>query len=145
MNQVSLVGRLTRDVDVIQTSNGYKVVNNTLAIHRPGKSVNGKDVTDFVPIVCWGPVAEIFANHLHKGDLVGVSGRMQSHSYENKYRQRVFVVECHVEEITMLPNGKAASHRNKPMEALNQEEALTDEAKQALTDDIIEEIQELMA
>mgnify|MGYP000917596119 FL=1 len=93
MNHVILIGRLTRDPELRYTPNGVAVANFTLAVDRPFTNQEGEREADFIPIVVWQKLAETCANHLHKGRLVAVDGRLQIRSYETQDGQRRRVAE----------------------------------------------------
>ena len=82
MNNVSLIGRLTKDVEERRTQNGTAVVSFTLAVDRRKK----EDVADFIPCIAWDKAAETIAKYVHKGDLFGVTGHIQTRSYEKDGR-----------------------------------------------------------
>ena len=77
MNKVILVGRLTRDPEVKNTTTGKAVATFTLAVDRRFKNKDGQKEADFVPIVVWGKQAEFAGQYLSKGSQIGVSGRLQ--------------------------------------------------------------------
>lgn len=93
MNHVVLIGRLTRDPELRYTPNGVAVANFTLAVDRRFTNQAGERETDFIPIVVWQKLAETCANHLHKGRLVAVDGRLQIRSYETQDGQKRRVAE----------------------------------------------------
>lgn len=82
MNQVCIVGRLTKDVQERRTQNGTAVVSFTLAVDRRKK----EDGADFINCIAWNKSAETIARYVHKGDLFGVSGYIQTRSYEKDGR-----------------------------------------------------------
>lgn len=82
MNNVNLIGRLTRDPEIRETVNGDEVVNFTLAIDRPPKA-NGEKATDFPRVVCFRQaIVDTAKKWLGKGQMVGVTGCIQTGSYE---------------------------------------------------------------
>ena len=83
MNQVCLIGRLTKDVQERRTQNGTPVVSFTLAVDRRKK----EDGADFIPCIAWDKAAETIARYVHKGDLFGVTGYIQTRSYEKDGRR----------------------------------------------------------
>ena len=93
LNKVSLVGRLTRDVELRYLGNGTPVANFTLAVNRTFKNKSGEREADFINIVVWRKQAENCANYIGKGSLVAVSGRLQSRSYDTAEGQRRYVTE----------------------------------------------------
>lgn len=82
MNNVSLIGRLTKDVQERRTQNGTPVVSFTLAVDRRKK----EDGADFINCIAWDKAAETIAKYVHKGDLFGVTGYIQTRSYEKDGR-----------------------------------------------------------
>lgn len=88
MNTVILIGRLTRDPELRYSKNGVAVANFTLAVDRQFANQAGEKETDFIPIVVWQKLAETCANHLRKGRLVAVEGRLQIRTYEKDGQKR---------------------------------------------------------
>lgn len=86
MNNVSLIGRLTKDVEERRTLNGTLVVSFTLAVDRRKK----EDGADFIPCIAWDKAADTIAKYVHKGDLFGVTGYIQTRNYEKDGRMYYF-------------------------------------------------------
>ena len=108
INNVTLVGRLTKDIELRYTPDGAAVGSFTLACNRPFKN-NGETKADFVNIVVWRKQAENSANFLKKGSLAGVVGRLQSRSYDQDGK-KVFVLEVVAESVQFLePKGNGQS------------------------------------
>lgn len=102
INNVVLIGRLTKDVDLKYTNNGAAVGSFTLAVERSFKDSDGNKQVDFINCTIWRKAAESFANYTRKGLLVSVQGRMQTRNYENQQGQRVYVTEVNVEQFQFL-------------------------------------------
>lgn len=102
MNQVILIGRLTRDVQVKQINEHHQVVNNTLAISRKHRDKSGDVITDFIPIVAWDGSATILEKYCQKGQRIAVSGLMQSRTYQSENQGTKYLIECLVQDITLL-------------------------------------------
>lgn len=102
INNVSLVGRLTKDVDLRHTQNNSPVASFTLAVNRNFKNGNGDREADFINCVMWGSQAEKLAEWSKKGSLIGITGRIQTRNYENQQGQRVYVTEVVAEKFQML-------------------------------------------
>ena len=83
MNSVCIVGRLTKDVQERRTQNGTPVISFTLAVDRRKKD----DGADFIPCIAWDKAAETIAKYVHKGDMFGVTGYIQTRSYEKDGRR----------------------------------------------------------
>lgn len=102
LNNVSLVGRLTKDVDLRYTPSNVAVATFTLAVNRTFKNENGDREADFINCVMWRQQAENLANWAKKGALIGITGRIQTRSYDNQQGQRVYVTEVVAETFQLL-------------------------------------------
>ena len=102
LNRAILTGRLTRDPELRYTTSGTAVVQTTIAVDRQFKNQQGEREADFINLVIWRKAAENFANFTHKGSLVGIDGRIQTRTYENKQGQRVYVTEINVDSFSLL-------------------------------------------
>lgn len=102
INQVTLVGRLTRDPELKYTADGIPVTNITLAVERNFRNQNGEIETDFVQCTLWKKVAENTAHYCQKGSIVGATGRIQTRNYENAEGQRIYVTEVIAETIKFM-------------------------------------------
>lgn len=101
MNNVSLIGRLTKDPELRYTPSGVAVARFTLAVNRTFKK-EGEQQADFINIVTWRKTAENTANFLRKGSLAGVGGRIQTGSYDGQDGKKVFTVEVVAENVQFL-------------------------------------------
>jgi single-strand DNA-binding protein len=88
LNRIVLIGRLTRDPDLRETSSGIAVANFALAVERDYKNQAGEKEVDFIDVQVWRKLAEVVANNLQKGRLVAVEGRLQVRSYEKDGQKR---------------------------------------------------------
>lgn len=90
VNQVILMGNLTRDPEVRTTPSGQSVCSFSLALNRAYKGSNGEwqEATDYIDIVAWGPLGERVAQYLGKGRRALVQGRLQSRSWEQDGQKR---------------------------------------------------------
>ncbi len=105
LNNVIVVGRLTKDPEVIETEKGNKRSYITVAVPRPYKSADGKYETDFIKCTLWNSVAEHTCEYCKKGDIVGVKGRIQTSSYE-KDGEIKYSTDVIAERITFLSESK---------------------------------------
>lgn len=110
MNNVNLIGRLTRPIDLRYTQSGVAYGSFTLAVTRRFKNQNGEREADFINCVIWKKRAENLANFTQKGSLIGVSGAIQTRNYENQQGQRVYVTEVLVENFDLLESRKTADN-----------------------------------
>lgn len=103
VNQVTLMGNLTRDPEVRQTPTGQSVCSFSLALNRAYKDKNDQwqEATDFIDVVAWGPLGERVAQYLSKGRRALVQGRLQSRSWEQDGAKRS-KVEVLASDVTFL-------------------------------------------
>ncbi|PGT80802.1 MULTISPECIES: single-stranded DNA-binding protein [Bacillaceae] len=113
INQIILVGRLTKDPEIRYTADGAPVANITLAVSRSFRNAAGEIETDFVNCTVWRRTAENTANYCRKGSIVGVTGRIQTRSYENAEKTRVYVTEVVADSVRFMSG--------KPRELVEQE------------------------
>ena len=105
-NSTTLVGRLTRNPELKYTPSNQAVATFTLAVNRNFKNQNGEREADFINCVIWRQQAENLANWAKKGALIGITGRIQTRSYENQQGQRVYVTEVVAEQFQLLESQK---------------------------------------
>lgn len=114
MNNIALIGRLVRDPELRYTGSGTAVASFTIAVDRAFTNAQGERETDFVPIVCWRKLAEIVSEHLGKGRLVGVTGRLQIRSYEAQDGTNRKVAEVVAEHVQFLESNRQRQDREQP-------------------------------
>ena len=102
INNVVLVGRMTRDAELRYTPSNQAVATFTLAVNRNFKNQDGEREADFINVVIWRQQAENLVNWVKKGALIGVTGRIQTRSYKNQQGQRVYVTEVVAESFQLL-------------------------------------------
>jgi len=98
MNNVILIGRLTKEPELNETKGGLSVCKFTLAVNRMKKD----DPTDFINCVSFGKTAELIANYVRKGKKLGVVGRIQTGKYTNKEGNVVYTTDILVNQIEFL-------------------------------------------
>lgn len=104
INSVVLVGRLTKDVELRKTQSGLSVASFTVACDRrlsQEQKNNNEQSADFINCVAWRGSADFLGNYAHKGDTVGIEGRIQTRSYDRD-GQRVYVVEVLANSVNLL-------------------------------------------
>jgi single-strand DNA-binding protein len=102
LNRIILIGRLTRDPELRYVPSGQPVAQFTLAVDRPFTNQQGERETDFIDIVAWRKLAEQVSQHLTKGRLVAVEGRLQIRSYETQDGQKRKVAEVVADQVRFL-------------------------------------------
>lgn len=123
VNQVILMGNLTRDPDLRQIPSGQSVCSFSLALNRAYKDQSGEwqEATDYVDIVAWGPLGERVAQYVTKGRRVLVQGRLQSRSWEQEGQKRS-KVEVQANDVTFL-DGRGDSGEGAPSGGFEKREA----------------------
>ena len=126
MNNVTLIGRLTRDPDVRQTSDGGYMASMTIAIDRPPNR-NGEKQADFPRVICFGRQAENAEKYLFKGRLVGITGSIQTGSYE-KDGQKVYTTDVVARNIEYLEKGTTGGEERHERGFSRRESSMTDDS-----------------
>ena len=114
INNVTLVGRLTKDAELKYTPANQAVAQFILAVNRTFKNANGERKADFINCVIWRQSAENFANWVKKGALIGITGRIQTRNYENQQGQRVYITEVVAENFQMLESRSQQQGQQQP-------------------------------
>ena len=105
LNQVVVVGRLTKDPEVVTLEKGRKRTSITVAVARSYKNPDGLYESDFIRCILWNAIAENTSEYCHKGDVIGVKGRLQTSSYE-KDGETKYSVDVIAEKVTFLSSKK---------------------------------------
>lgn len=118
INQVVLVGRLTKDPELRYTQgSGKAVARFTLAVNRPFANSNGEKDADFINCICWNGIAQALADHQQKGNLIGVIGRIQTSSYQGQDGKTVYKTEVVADAVQFLEpkqsNGKKSNKQGQ--------------------------------
>lgn len=107
MNQVILIGRLTRDPELrYLTGSGTPVAQFAIAVDREFTGKDGKKETDFIDIQVWGKSAENCANYICKGSLVGIQGSLRIDNYKNEAGENRRSVKVNANRVQFLDNRK---------------------------------------
>lgn len=139
LNQVVLMGRLTRDPELRHTQSGVPVASFSLAVERDykGKQSDGRE-TDFIDIVAWQQAGEFAAKYFAKGSFAVVKGRLQIRSYEDKEGNNRIAPEVVAESIYF-----AGDKRNSNKEEVQPEKRKSSKKKaesKPLEDDSEDEV-----
>lgn len=117
INNVTLVGRLTKDADLRYTPNGVPVATMTLAVNRTFTNQQGQREADFINCVVWRKPAENLANYTKKGSLVGVTGSIQTRNFDGSDGKKVYVTEVLVNSVQFLDSknsGQGGGQQGNP-------------------------------
>lgn len=111
MNSVQLVGRLTRDAEIrySQGDNATCIASFSIAVDRPTKSA--QQTADFPNIVAFGKTAEFIEKYFRKGMRIGLNGRIQTRSYDNRDGKKVWVTEVVAEHVEFVESKQQTSQQ----------------------------------
>lgn len=98
MNKAVLIGRLTKDPEIKNTSSQIQFCNFTIAVDRRFKDQNGQKQTDFINCVAWRQTASFICSYFHKGNKIAIVGSIQSRSFDDNNGQRRYVTEVVADE-----------------------------------------------
>lgn len=116
MNNVNLIGRFAKDPDLCYSTSGTAICNFVLAVRNPYKDDDG---ADFISCVAWQRVAELVAENHEKGNMIGVTGRLQTRSYEDNEGKMRYVTEVNVESIHFIQTITKEDEDNKSKSTKN--------------------------
>lgn len=111
LNQVVLVGRVVYELELKKSDSGKKFLILTLAIPRSFKNMEGIYDTDFIRCIVWDNIADNTKEYCHKGDIVGLKGRLQSRLIE-KDSKKENIMEVVGEKVTFLSSSKNNEEKN---------------------------------
>ena len=112
INNVVLIGRLTRDIELKQTTTNKSAVNFTLAVNRNYKNEQGEQQADFINCIAYGKQAENMARFLNKGSLIGIEGRIATRNYKNKDGKITYATEVITDRVNFLESKKQQGNFN---------------------------------
>lgn len=118
INNVTLIGRLTRDAELRYTQTNIATAQFNIACNRNFKNANDEYDADFINCVMWREQAERFCNWTRKGMLVAITGRIQTRNYENQQGQRVYVTEVVAETFQVLEKRDNTANQNSMTEQM---------------------------
>lgn len=113
INNVVIVGRMTKEADLRYTQGGNAVASFTVAVNRNFTNAQGERDADFINCVIWRKSAESLATLTSKGSLIGIVGRLQTRNYENQQGQRVYVTEVVAESFQLLESKEINNNRQE--------------------------------
>ena len=119
INNVVLVGRLTKKPELKFTANGTKYTQFSVAVQKKFKSQNGEYESDFISCLMWSTAAENFTKFTNKGSLVGIEGRIQTRSYD-KDGKRVYITEVAAENFSLLESKKVTESRSNATQPIEE-------------------------
>lgn len=118
MNKVYLIGNLTRDPEVSETSGGITLCRFGIAVNRTYADSNGERQTDFFNITVWRTQAENCGRYLKKGSKVAVVGSLQNRTYDDKEGNKRTVTDIVASEVEFLTSKSSSGEQNQDAEPI---------------------------
>ena len=116
LNQVVIVGRLTKDPELRYTGSNIAVATFSLAVNRNFQNQNGEREADFINIVVWRKQAENVKNYLIQGSQVAIDGRIQTRSYDDQDGKKRYVTEVVADNVEFLGSKSSNKGSNDVMD-----------------------------
>lgn len=116
MNNVSLMGRLTRDVDLRMTNSNLVIGRFNVAVDRKlskekrmEAESNNQPTADFISCIAFGRTAEVIEQYFHKGNKIAITGHIQTGSYENQQGQRIYTTDVIVDSFDFVESNSSSN------------------------------------
>ena len=122
MNRATLIGRITKNIELKATTSGKSVATFTLAVNRDYKNADGNYDADFINCVAYEQRAETISKYVHKGDKFCVTGRISTRTYDKADGSKAYITEVIVDGFEFIENKK-----DKPSEDADNFEPVEDE------------------
>ncbi|MCI8487876.1 single-stranded DNA-binding protein [Pumilibacter intestinalis] len=129
MNKCILVGNLTRDPELTQTTSGVSMCRFSIAVNRSYANANGEREADFINIVTWRGLAENCGKYLAKGRKVAVCGSIQTRSYDDKDGNRRYATDVVADDVEFIGGGNSDGGASPAPERSAAPKKLTSELK----------------
>ena len=113
LNHITIMGRITKDIELRRTPTGVAVASFTLAVDRDFKEKNGEKETDFIDVVAWKNTAEFVEKYFGKGRVAVVSGRLQMRSWTDKEGNKRRTAEVIADNV-YFGDSKKDEQENRP-------------------------------
>ena len=126
MNNVNIIGRLTKDVEVRKTSTNKSVSSFSIAVDNLATK-DGEKTTSFFNCNAWNNVAETLSKYTRKGDRIAILGSLIQRNYENKNGEKNSVVEINVNSITLIENKKENASVNRENKSVENDNKINDD------------------
>lgn len=127
MNRVCLIGRLTKDIDLMATPSGANVASFTLAVDNYTKDAQGNIQTSFISCVAWNQQAVFLSNYCKKGYRISVEGRIQTRTYDRKDGSKAYVTEVICDRVENLSPKQETQEPEQPQVNDNNEFSFSDD------------------
>jgi len=131
MNKVFLIGRLSNEPELRESTKGTKQTKFTIAVNRL------KEGADFISCIAWNKTAELINKYLRKGNQIALEGRITTGSYEDKQGNKRYTTDVNVENITFIGNNPVAGDKEKDIVKQETDDPWKDMGTNINTDEIV--------
>ena len=136
MNKVELIGRLTKEPELKLTANQTQFCNFTVAVDRRFKDANGQRQADFINCLAWRQTAVFIQKYFHKGNRIGLTGSIQTRSFDDQNGQKRFVTEVVIDEAEFVESQPAQTQPEPPTQPQEPQMATNDAVTAPAPDDL---------
>lgn len=127
MNVVTIIGRVTKELEITYTRKGTPNCIFTIAVQRDYKNSNGKYDADFIQIIAWREVAQLLVSHIKKGEQIGINGQLRSRTYVDKTGIKKYITEVRAQRIKFLNNKRNDDDFAEQIEGVSEISDINDE------------------
>lgn len=132
LNTAAIVGRLGKDPELRTTQSGKSVTSFSLAVQRPRKNQNGEYEADWIDVQAWGATAEFICKHFQQGQLMAVSGRIQTRVYTDRDGKARKAVEIVAQDASFCESRKREEPVKQPSSFSRDAEPVKEYEQQAM-------------
>lgn len=134
LNNVTIMGRITQDLELRQTPNGVSTLSFNVAVDRNYAGKDGQRQTDFITCVAWRQQAEFISKYFAKGRMIAIVGNLRSRTYDDKNGTKHYVTEVYVDSASFTGEPKSAATASATTSNTNETAPVA--APEAIEDDI---------
>lgn len=127
LNRAILMGRITKSPELKKTPNGVSVIQISIAVDRDYTPKGQEKQTDFINVVAWRGTAEFIEKHFEKGQLIALTGSIQTRSYTDNQGNKRSVTEVIADQVYFC-GGKNDNKKEKPSYDENDFEEISDDS-----------------
>lgn len=132
LNIAAIVGRLGKDPELRTTQSGKSVTSFSLAVQRPRKNQNGEYESDWLDVQAWGTTAEFICKYFQQGQLMAVSGRIQTRVYTDRDGKARKAVEIVAQDASFCESRKREEPVKQPSSFSRDAEPVKEYEQQAM-------------
>lgn len=124
INNVTLMGRLTAAPELKTTTSGTNVTAFSIAVERRFQSKDGEKIADFINCVAWRNTAEFICKYFNKGDMIAVTGEIQTRKYQDSNGNKRVAVEVVIDNVSFCGGKNNSNATNEGFTEIDDEDKL---------------------